>query len=117
MGFQVKQMFQKFFLTLFFFSFHEIAMFDLPSQIDLIRSKNGGEKLIFIGHSMGSTVALIYASFKPKEAEKNVQVFINMATPCYFQYLQSNLGNISQHLKPLLEASIINVEICKNSVS
>lgn len=68
------------------FSFHEMGLFDLSSQIELIRSLTNNSKIIFVGHSMGTTVGLIYASLKPREAEESISTFIYVAPTCFYKY-------------------------------
>ncbi|CAH1370510.1 unnamed protein product [Tenebrio molitor] len=71
------------------FSFHEVGVFDIPRQIDLIKSKTNSPKITFIGHSEGSTSGLIYAALKNQHAKNSVKLFIFMALPCYFQHASS----------------------------
>jgi lysosomal acid lipase/cholesteryl ester hydrolase len=68
------------------FSFHEVGVFDIPSQIDLIKRVTKSSNIIFIGHSQGSTSGLIYAAVKNQHAKNSVKLFIFMAMPCYFQH-------------------------------
>jgi pimeloyl-ACP methyl ester carboxylesterase len=68
------------------FGFHEIGVFDIASQIELIKNKTNNSKIIFIGHSMGSNSGLIYAALKNRDAEASVKIFILMALPCYFEH-------------------------------
>jgi lysosomal acid lipase/cholesteryl ester hydrolase len=67
-------------------SFHEVGVFDIPSQIDLIKRVTKSSNIIFIGHSQGSTSGLIYAAVKNQHAKNSVKLFIFMAMPCYFQH-------------------------------
>lgn len=41
-----------------FYSFDEMAKYDLPGIIDFIVKKTGQEKLYFIGHSLGTTIGM-----------------------------------------------------------
>lgn len=41
-----------------FYSFDEMAKYDLPGIIDFIVNKTGQEKLYFIGHSLGTTIGM-----------------------------------------------------------
>ncbi|KAF2893341.1 hypothetical protein ILUMI_12834 [Ignelater luminosus] len=57
------------------FSFHEFGIYDLPAFIDLCREKTHFKyKIYFIGHSVATSAALIYASLLVEHAEDNVQL-------------------------------------------
>ncbi|XP_016851199.2 lipase member M [Anolis carolinensis] len=56
------------------FSFHEMAMNDLSAIINFILSKTGQEKIFYIGHSQGSTIAFIAFSEIPQLAQK-IKIF------------------------------------------
>jgi predicted alpha/beta hydrolase len=81
-----------------YFSFHEMGLFDIPSQIDLIKKKTKDSQIIYVGHSMGSTSGLIYASLKSQQVKTSIKAFIFMAMPCYFEYSTSLLTQLI-HLK------------------
>ncbi|CAH0554394.1 unnamed protein product [Brassicogethes aeneus] len=71
------------------FGFHEIGIYDYSAIIQFIGEKTGRNDLVVIGHSMSSTSSLVYASLKPKEAEKYVKVFVLMSPTAYFQNLET----------------------------
>lgn len=52
------------------FSWHEIAVFDLPAMIDYTLAFTGRPKLHYIGHSMGTTVYLALISELPSYGSK-----------------------------------------------
>ena len=60
------------------FSFHEIALFDLPAQIDYVLSLRRKRSLAYIGHSQGNLAMFILQSFQPGWANK-VKPFIALA--------------------------------------
>ncbi|CAH1370512.1 unnamed protein product [Tenebrio molitor] len=68
------------------FSFHEVAVYDIPSQIDLMKRVTKSSNIIFIGHSQGSSSGLIYAALKNQHAKNSIKLFILMALPCYFEH-------------------------------
>jgi pimeloyl-ACP methyl ester carboxylesterase len=81
-----------------YFSFHEMGLFDIPRQIDLIKKKTKDSQIIYVGHSMGSTSGLIYASLKSQQVKTSIKAFIFMAMPCYFEYSTSLVAQLA-HLK------------------
>lgn len=51
-------------------SWHEIGYYDLPAKIDYILKVTGQEKLIFIGHSQGTTAFYVMASERTEYNDK-----------------------------------------------
>lgn len=60
------------------FSFHEIALYDLPAAIDYILSRRNRQSLAYIGHSQGNLIMFILQSLHPEWANK-VKPFVAMA--------------------------------------
>jgi lysosomal acid lipase/cholesteryl ester hydrolase len=52
------------------FSWHEIAVQDLPSMIDYTLTYTGQSKLHYVGHSMGTTVYIVLISELPNYGDK-----------------------------------------------
>lgn len=53
-----------------YFSFHEMAVYDLPAMIDHALEVSGQQNLFYIGHSMGTTMSYILLSMKPEYKDK-----------------------------------------------
>ncbi|KAK9720509.1 alpha/beta-hydrolase lipase region [Popillia japonica] len=71
------------------FSFHEMGIYDLPAALNYvsnINTQNG--KIIYIGHSMGTTMFFIYSSLFPKEASQ-IEVMVAFAPVAYMTHLRS----------------------------
>uniref|UniRef100_A0A8C0BSU8 AB hydrolase-1 domain-containing protein n=1 Tax=Buteo japonicus TaxID=224669 RepID=A0A8C0BSU8_9AVES len=60
------------------FSFHEMAMYDLPAMIDFVLQKTGQKQIYYVGYSQGCTVAFIAFSSMPELAQK-IQMFFALA--------------------------------------
>ncbi|NXU95337.1 LIPM Lipase, partial [Xiphorhynchus elegans] len=60
------------------FSFHEMAMYDLPAMVDFVLQKSGQKQLYYIGYSQGCTIAFIVFSAMPKLAQK-IKMFFALA--------------------------------------
>lgn len=74
-----------------------MGLYDIPVFIDMIRSKSkSGEKVIYLGHSMGTTISYIYASMRREHAQQNIKAIISVA-PIAFM----NIQNIRIAVKPL----------------
>uniref|UniRef100_A0A8C8SBR5 AB hydrolase-1 domain-containing protein n=1 Tax=Pelusios castaneus TaxID=367368 RepID=A0A8C8SBR5_9SAUR len=63
------------------FSFHEMAMYDLPALVDFILQKTGQQNLYYVGYSQGCTIAFIAFSVMPQLAQK-IKIFFALA-PAY----------------------------------
>uniref|UniRef100_A0A8C0BQZ0 Lipase n=1 Tax=Buteo japonicus TaxID=224669 RepID=A0A8C0BQZ0_9AVES len=57
------------------FSFHEMAMYDLPAMVGFILRQTGQEKLFYIGHAQGNSLGFIAFSSMPQLAEK-IKLFV-----------------------------------------
>lgn len=59
------------------FSFHEQGIYDIPAMIEYIKTKNTcKEKIIFMGHSQGTTAFFIGVSEKTEYYQNNVKLFV-----------------------------------------
>ncbi|NXG68357.1 LIPM Lipase, partial [Baryphthengus martii] len=70
------------------FSFHEMAMYDLPAMIDFILQKTGKKQIYYIGHSQGCTIAFIAFSSMPELAQK-IKMFFALAPAVTMKYARS----------------------------
>ncbi|KAF5291036.1 hypothetical protein FQA39_LY14469 [Lamprigera yunnana] len=72
------------------FNIDDIGFYDVPAQLTYISQINWNNgKIIYIGHSLGGTVALTYASALPQEARKFVKLFILLAPNGGFTHTNS----------------------------
>uniref|UniRef100_A0A8C3JLH4 AB hydrolase-1 domain-containing protein n=1 Tax=Calidris pygmaea TaxID=425635 RepID=A0A8C3JLH4_9CHAR len=60
------------------FSFHEMAMYDLPAMIDFVLQKTGQKQIYYVGYSQGCTIAFIAFSSMPELAQK-IKMFFALA--------------------------------------
>lgn len=68
------------------FSIDDIALNDIPAQLNFIKNNTEPEnKIIYVGHSMGTTVAFMYAIDRKEEAEKNLLTIIALSPSAYLQ--------------------------------
>ncbi|XP_044018722.1 lipase 3-like isoform X1 [Aphidius gifuensis] len=71
------------------FSFHEMGFYDLPAAITHVKNISG-QKIIYIGHSMGTTMSYIMASERPDVA-KNIRFMMSLAPVAFMSHLKSPL--------------------------
>lgn len=58
----------------------EIGLYDIPTMLNYIADVTDQRgNIVYIGHSLGTTVGLIYAASFPKEAKETVKIFILLA--------------------------------------
>ncbi|NXM88335.1 LIPM Lipase, partial [Oenanthe oenanthe] len=70
------------------FSFHEMAVYDLPAMVGFILMQTEQEKLFYVGHAQGSTLGFIAFSSLPHLAEK-IKLFFALAPVYTFHHARS----------------------------
>lgn len=72
-----------FILTFFTYSADDIGLKDLPAMLHLVDYHAGHRgKIIYIGHSLGTTASLMFSSEYPETASKLLGLIVMMA-PAY----------------------------------
>ncbi|KAL3280207.1 hypothetical protein HHI36_017707 [Cryptolaemus montrouzieri] len=85
------------------FSWHEIAIYDLPAFVDYILEKTGFDKLFFIGHSQGATVYAAFVSRRPEYNQK-VALCCLLGPPIIFENTNGfRIKFVSNLIIPLME--------------
>uniref|UniRef100_A0A663LPH6 Lipase n=1 Tax=Athene cunicularia TaxID=194338 RepID=A0A663LPH6_ATHCN len=120
------------------FSFHEMAMYDLPAMVDFILRQTKQEKLFYIGHAQGNSVGFIAFSSMPHLAEK-IKLFFALAplytfhhrtcvagplVTCFFVLLQAIFGTkqltlVGRKERAILAkacSNLLTAEICENEI-
>ena len=62
------------------YSIDEFVQYDLPAMIKFVRSKTGGKKMSYIGHSQGTTIFFMLAMHNPSLAEASFDHFVTLGT-------------------------------------
>ncbi|XP_006880458.1 PREDICTED: lipase member K [Elephantulus edwardii] len=70
------------------FSFDEMAKYDLPDTIDFIIEKTGQQRLFYVGHSQGTTLAFIAFSENP-ELARRIKIFFAFAPVATVKYTEN----------------------------
>jgi pimeloyl-ACP methyl ester carboxylesterase len=94
----------------------EMGLYDVSAEIKLIREKSNGAKVIFIGHSLGSAIGLVYSSLKVEEAKNYLKSMILLAPPCYFEHV-TNVVVLFKHFGPILEVNMLFLHFLQIIVS
>lgn len=80
----------------------EIGMIDVPSMLSLIKYHTRRKDIIYIGHSLGTTAALIYASEYPEQAKNTIKLFVFLSPAYKLTHISSPYRNFFPLLKPFL---------------
>ncbi|XP_053548186.1 lysosomal acid lipase/cholesteryl ester hydrolase [Bombina bombina] len=75
------------------FSYDEMAKQDLPAVINFILQKTKQEKIYYIGHSQGTTIAFIAFSSMPELADK-IKMFFGLAPVATVKFSSSPLAKL-----------------------
>ncbi|NXO21539.1 LIPM Lipase, partial [Cisticola juncidis] len=67
------------------FSFHEMAVYDLPAMVDFVLMKAGQRKLFYVGHGQGSSLGFIAFSSMPHLGKK-IKFFFALAPVYTFRH-------------------------------
>lgn len=83
----------------------EISHYDLPAFFREIERHTGRRgNIIFIGHSLGPTLSMMYASAFPEDAHKTIKMFIYMAPAYTLSHMLSPFKTIA-YMLPMLTVS------------
>ncbi|KAL1501109.1 hypothetical protein ABEB36_006496 [Hypothenemus hampei] len=72
------------------FSWHEMAVYDLPATIDYILKQTGRKSVFYVGHSQGTTILMVLLAELPEYNEK-IRIGVLLAPSAYLNYTHSPL--------------------------
>ncbi|KAK3877145.1 hypothetical protein Pcinc_018128 [Petrolisthes cinctipes] len=61
------------------FSYDEMAKYDLPAMLEYVLKYTGEERLLYVGHSMGTTVFFAMMSTQPEYYQRRVATMVALA--------------------------------------
>lgn len=98
------------------FTFHEMAIYDLPANVFYIKEKTGFEKVDYICHSQGGLIYFIMYTMQPEFIEKNFEHFFALGTVITTFTSKSKLIKIGAFTKfpQLVDNLHINNILCFN---
>ncbi|CAL8309903.1 unnamed protein product [Boreogadus saida] len=76
------------------FSYDEMAQKDLPAMVDYILKITSQEKIFYMGHSQGTTIAFLAFSSMPELASK-IKLFVGLAPVATVAFAKSPLTKLS----------------------
>ncbi|XP_032454071.1 lipase 3 isoform X2 [Nasonia vitripennis] len=74
------------------YSFHEIALYDITTAIDYILQLTNQRQIIYIGHSMGTTISYVLLSEKPEYNDK-IKLVISLAPAAIWHNRSNEITN------------------------
>ena len=74
-----------------------MGLYDVPANIDFILKATKRTKLIYIGHSMGSTMFYIAAASRPELNDK-IDVMISLAPVASMAHFSSPIKALAPHV-------------------
>ncbi|KAF5294557.1 hypothetical protein FQR65_LT10749 [Abscondita terminalis] len=86
------------------FDIMEMGIYDVPAMIDFIYKKTN-QQIIYIGHSLGTTVAFIYGTTWPTIAQDKIRVVVSLAPTIYIKNWNSFITYITpiwKYLQPIV---------------
>lgn len=101
------------------FSWHDVAMYDVPKIVDYILDfKGSGTKIVYMGHSMGTTILFAMLTMRPKYNHILTAGYA-LAPEVYFTNLKSpikSLASITSNVAYIESLYGSNEFVPKNSV-
>lgn len=90
---------------MFDYSFHDIAIYDVPAMIDYVLEKTGHLNLYYIGYSQGTTSFFAMLSEKP-EYNAKVRSMISLAPIAFMSNQKSPLIKLLVRFYNVMEVSL-----------
>lgn len=86
------------------FSFDEFGQFDVPAAIDFVLLKTKTNKMVYIGHSMGTTMFWVAMNHHPEKFGQHIELMIAMGPVATVNHMKSPIRYIAPYVH---EAKII----------
>ena len=100
------------------FSFHEMAIYDLPANVRYIKEKTGFENVDYICHSQGGLIYFILYTMDQKFIDDNFNHFISLGTVITTFTSESHLIKLGSYSKfpEIVDSLHINNILCFNKI-
>ncbi|XP_044748641.1 lipase 3-like [Coccinella septempunctata] len=83
----------------------EIGLIDVPAMLSTIKYQTRRNDIIYVGHSLGTTAALMYASEYPEDAKRTVKLFVFLSPAYKLNNILSPYRILFPLLKPFLRVT------------
>ena len=74
------------------FTYDELAKYDVKAHLDYITKVSGAEKVIYVGHSQGTTQFWASACLDPSYLNSKVKAFVGLGPVSYVSHMWSPLA-------------------------
>ena len=85
------------------FNIDDYALKDLPANLETVKERTGAKKLIYIGHSQGTTLFFMLYMHNPSYVESSIEKFISIGTVYTINYASLLPVNVVDKLYGLIE--------------
>ena len=98
------------------FTFHEMALYDLTSNVNYIKQKTGFDKVDYICHSQGGLIYFILYTMNPEFIDNNFNHFVSLGTVITTFTSESHLIKLGSYSKfpEIVDTLHINNILCFN---
>lgn len=79
------------------FSFHEMAVFDLPAYINYVKGITGFEKVIYIGHSQGTLIFYINFMLNSTYLTSSIEKFVGLGSVLRLDNIKSSVASFLEN--------------------
>ncbi|XP_044267827.1 lipase member K-like isoform X2 [Tribolium madens] len=87
------------------FSFYEMGIYDVTAMIEFVsKTVENKQKIIYIGHSMGTTASFVYAITRKNHSERNLDALISLAPVVYLKHAYFPISNFVSLAQPIQES-------------
>ncbi|XP_044267833.1 lipase member K-like isoform X3 [Tribolium madens] len=84
------------------FSFYEMGIYDVTAMIEFVsKTVENKQKIIYIGHSMGTTASFVYAITRKNHSERNLDALISLAPVVYLKHAYFPISNFVSLAQPI----------------
>nr|CAH7724922.1 unnamed protein product [Callosobruchus chinensis] len=89
------------------FGLDELALYDLVSIVEYVANVTSQKgNIIYVGHSMGSTISYIYASERSQHAKEHLKGIISLAPIAFLDHLEPLVKRVIVRLGPVAASTI-----------
>lgn len=75
-------------------SFHELGLYDMTAMIDLILQQTKSKRVLYVGHSQGTTQFLVMTSLRP-EYNSKISLMVGLAPAAFTGNLRGPITKLT----------------------
>lgn len=78
-----------------------MGIYDLPAALAYVSKIRNDSKIVYIGHSMGTTMFYVFASEQPENADKLISAMFSLAPIAFVDHMKSPLRLLTPFINRL----------------